>query len=299
MPLLLAMPESRIGVEQMPPNIYIDNIIDFSDLPIDSNKVHRIHSGRTAGLALLTLAQRYLCEQNEDFVLIGGSDSSLDNVLLGQLEAEGRLLFAGQTDAFAPGEGACFILLTNKPALAKKMNDQVISLYPVGLASEPGHLTSELPYKGEGLDLAFKAALASYTNEAHYQGTKIDTIYSSLNGEYFWSKEQGVAITRNKGAFTENFSIEHPVVWMGDIGAAMGTTLLGLSAMHLLNAGQKNKVSGQLEPQSTSKSVSKSSSKQASQPSSHLIYSSSDGDKRAAVVIEKVAITNLPIAKES
>ncbi len=295
MPLLLAMPESRIGVEQMPANVYIDNIIDFSDLPIDSKKVHRIHSGRTAGLALLTLAQRYLFEQNEDFVLIGGSDSPLDNVLLGQLETEGRLLFEGQIDAFAPGEGACFILLTRKPELAKKINDQIISLYPVGLASEPGHLTSELPYKGEGLDLAFKAALASSANDAHYQGNKIDTIYSSLNGESFWSKEQGVAITRNKYAFTENFAIEHPADCMGDIGAAMGTALLGLSAMHLLNAGQKSNVSGQLETQL----ASQPSSKASSQPSRHLIYSSSDGEKRAAVVIEKITMPNQQPTKES
>jgi 3-oxoacyl-[acyl-carrier-protein] synthase-1 len=272
------MPESRIGVEQMPAEIFIENIIDFSDLPIDANKVHRIYSGRSAGLELLALAGRYLFEQGEEFVLIGGSDSPFDNDLLGQLEAEGRLLFEGQTDAFAPGEGACFILLTKNQEYAKKVNEEFISLCPVGLAKEPGHLTSELPYKGEGLDLAFKSALASYVNGENYQGNKIDSIYSSLNGESFWAKEQGVAITRNKKHIAEHFSIEHPIDCIGDIGAAMGTTLLGLSAINLLNETQQNK--------SSSKS------------SSHLIYSSSDGEKRAAVIIEKVTMAHLQSIKE-
>lgn len=278
MPLLLAMPESRIGVEQMPAEIYIENIIDFADLPIDSNKVHRLYNGRSAGLELLALAQRYLFEQGEEFVLIGGSDSPFDNELLGQLEAEGRLLFEGQTDAFALGEGACFILLTKNPEFAKKVNEQFISLSPVGLAKEPGHLTSELPYKGDGLDLAFKSALASYVSGENYQSNKIDSIYSSLNGESFWAKEQGVAITRNKKYLDDDFSIEHPADCIGDVGAAMGTTLLGLSAMNLLDETQQNK--------SSSKSVS------------HLIYSSSDGEKRAAVVIEKVTMTKLKSTKE-
>jgi 3-oxoacyl-[acyl-carrier-protein] synthase-1 len=281
MPLLLAMPESRIGVEQMPAEIFIENIIDFSDLPIDPNKVHRIYSGRSAGLELLALAQRYLFEQNEEFVLMGGSDSPLDNDLLGQLEVEGRLLFEHQTDAFAPGEAASFILLTKNPEFAKKINEQFISLYPVGLGKEPGHLTSDLPYKGEGLDLAFKSALVSH------QQNDISTIYSSMNGENFWAKEFGVAQLRNKKSFTEQVNINHPADCIGDVGAAMGTTLLGLSAMNLLNQAQQNNASG------------KSSSKSSSKPASHLIYSSSDGEKRAAVVIKKMTMANLQPIKES
>jgi 3-oxoacyl-[acyl-carrier-protein] synthase-1 len=273
MPLLLAMPESRIGVEQMPAEIFIENIIDFSDLPIDASKVHRIYSGRSAGIELLALAQRYLFEQNEDFVLVGGSDSPLDNDLLGQLEDGGRLLFEGQTDAFVPGEAASFILLTKNPKFAQKRAGEVIAIKPVGLASEPGHMTSELPYKGEGLDLAFKSALANNSNGSNSSNKKIGTIYTSLNGESYWSKEQGVAMTRNSQYLSDDVTIEHPADCIGDVGAAMGTSLLSLSANNLLN-----NTSGQ---------------------ASYLIYSSSDGEKRAAVVIEKMTLANLQHTKES
>lgn len=252
LPLLLAMPEPKIAVEAIPNKILIDNILDYCPLPIDDNKIHRLHTGRSAGIELLNLAQRYLYEFNEDFVVIGGTESYINIELLNLLENEGRLLYEQQHNAFAPGEAACFVVLTAKPALALAKNNQVISIDAVGLGNEAGHLLSDLPYKGEGLSEAFSQALLSQAEHC------IDTLYCSLNGEAFWAKEQGVALIRHQQYMKENYTTEHPADCLGDVGAATGTLLLALSALNLLQEQTK---------------------------SHHLVYSSSDGEKRAALIL--------------
>lgn len=252
MPLLLAMLEPSVNRKDMPSKIYIENILNHSGIPIDPAKVHRFHSGRAAGIELLTLAQRYLYEQDEQFLLVGGADSHINVSQLIALEEEERLLFENQHNAFAPGEGASFILLTRNPAFANVKNGQLVTINGFGSAIEPGHLTSELPNKGEGLDLAFKIALDNSSKKS------VSTIYSSLNGEAFWSKEQGVALIRNQHFMNDNVVIEHPADCIGDLGAATGTTLLALSALKLFT--QQNETH-------------------------HLVYSSSDGEKRAAAML--------------
>ncbi len=254
LPLLLAMPETNPKIDQIPPKLLESNLTRLCGTIIDPQKIHRMHYGRAAGLQLLELANRYLYELNEDYVIVGGSDSHRNILRINHLEEQQRLLFEGQSDGFAAGEAAGFLLLTRHAQYALTENGHIIALHPVGISDEPGYWGSEEPYRGEGLDRAFKAALSDY------QGNKIDTLYSSMNGESFWSKEQGVAISRNKSFFSDHFTVEHPADCFGDIGAAMGCTLLGLSALSLLN----------------------------SQHQAHLVYSSSDKEKRAAVMVEKI-----------
>ena len=56
----------------------------------------------------------------------------------------------------------------------------------------------------------------------------------------------------------DNFAIEHPADCIGDVGAATGPVLLALSALALMEEKSKRQ---------------------------HLIYSSSDGEKRAALLL--------------
>jgi len=116
-------------------------------------------------------------------------------------------------------------------------------------------MNSDEPYRGDGLDQAFKLALHDYT------GNAIRTIYSSMNGEQQWAKEYGVAYLRNKEKFHDPVKIEHPADCYGDLGSATAPVLMGLAAESLLK-----------------------------QPGlgTHLVYSSSDGAARAAVRMEKL-----------
>jgi 3-oxoacyl-[acyl-carrier-protein] synthase I len=254
-PLILAMSETQLKLDNLS---LLTQDIERNCKPWVSTSFSRsIRSGRAAGIEALEFAFRYLYDSANDFLLIGGSDSYQDESLLAPLHQAGRLLTAGSSDSFAPGEAACFLLLTRYPELALIRNGHTIALNQPGIADEPGHLYSEVPYRGEGLDQAFKKALINHPEQS------IHSIYSSMNGENHWAKEYGVAFLRNRKMFQDPPRFEHPADCYGDLGSATATTLIALAAEHLF----------------------KSTKAQA-----HLVYSSSDTAKRGAVVVEKIAV---------
>lgn len=218
-PLFLAGHE-RLGDEESGfGNAFLDRLIAESNAPLDRENSRLLLTGRAGGIQAVELAFRFLDSTNRDYVVIGGVDSYFDSGLLAALDVEGRILADGIMDGFAPGEGACFILLSRNGGKG------MASLARPGLFEEPGHRYSEEPYRGEGLSGAFKTAIKN-------AGAKeIVKIFSSLNGEGFASKEYGVALMRTQASFSPDFEIEHPVDCFGDLGAALAPVLLGLASM--------------------------------------------------------------------
>ncbi len=256
-PLILSMPESNPSVESIPLDLLTTNILNQKDLPIDAKQIRTIATGRAGVIQSLELAHRYLYEMNQDYVVIGGSDCYFEYPVLQCLDSQQRLNASGVMDGFVPGEAAGFILLTKDVNAAANEKNKIISLSLPGIAQEPGHLNSEDVYMGEGLDNAFKLCL---TNNKQ----PITKVYTSMNGESFWAKENGVAMMRNKKHFHENVTTEHPADCYGDLGSASGAILIALSATELLN-------------QSTEYN--------------HLVYTSSDNEWRTSVIVNKI---NLP-----
>lgn len=252
-PLLLAMPDVPEDTDGLSP--LIDELERNCHPWVSAAQSRHIYSGRAAGMDAIDFAFRYQEEHSGKFILVGGSDSYQDYDRVTPLADEDRLLEEGNMDGFAPGEAASFLLLTANPTLARVHNGHVIALKPVGIANEAGHLRSAEPYRGEGLDQAFKKALV------HHDQPNIHSIYCSMNGENHWAKEFGVAVSRNKAAFLETVEVKHPADIIGDVGSATSTVLIALAAEHLLkNADAK----------------------------AHLVYSSSDTPKRGAIVLEKL-----------
>lgn len=124
---------------------------------IQSQLSRKICTGRSAGIEALEFAFNYLMSQPQDYILIVGVDSFVDQSILKNYQ--GRLLTHGTGDAFAPGEGACALLLSRHIALADNRDGFAVAINRPGLAEEEGHMFSELPYRGEGLNQAFKRAL--------------------------------------------------------------------------------------------------------------------------------------------
>jgi 3-oxoacyl-[acyl-carrier-protein] synthase-1 len=87
----------------------------------------------------------------------------------------------------------------------------------------------------------------------------VRTVFASLNGESFGAKEWGVARLRHSSLFDSAATIEHPADCFGDSGAAAGALLLAI-ADHYLISDQK--------------------------PGPMLVWSSSDGEDRAAVYLD-------------
>ncbi|MCF6336675.1 MAG: hypothetical protein L3J84_01805 [Gammaproteobacteria bacterium] len=257
-PLVLVMPEPQTNVDDIDYSLLIKNLIKYGELPLSPELVTRTHTGRAGGIQGLDWVFRYLYELDYDYVLLGGSDCYLNHPRLEQLDAAQRLLAPGVMDGFTPGEGAGFLLLTRHPQQALSQNNHIIALHPPGIGEEPGHLhdDSDRPYRGDGLDQAFKKALVENP------GNNIHTIYSSMNGEHYWAKECSVALLRNEAHLQERITVAHPADCYGDLGAATGSVLIGLAAQQLL--------------------------KQPG-PATHLVYSSADGPLRAAVRVEKIA----------
>ena len=233
---------------------FTENLTENCKPFITAQLTRNFYSGRAAGIEALEFAFNYLLDAPQDFILIGGSDSLVDDDCLNTLDRSRRLAANGVADGFAPGDGAGFILLTKHVELAVKRNGKIIALHKPGVGSEPGHLYSDGIYRGDGLDQAFKAALKNH------QHKNIQHIYSSMNGENYWAKELGVAQIRNAKALSDQVKIKHPADCYGDVGAATAPILIALAAEHLF----KNK-----------------------NAKTHLVYSSSDTAKRGAVVVEK------------
>lgn len=260
-PLLLAKPEASTDAGKMDSEGLVPLLptLEQNCKPwISAQQCRMFYSGRAAGLEAIGFAFRYLYDQPNDFVLIGGSDSYRDYARLNSLSDANRLKVASCLDGFVPGEASGFLLLTRRPELALSRNGHIVALHPPGIAEEAGHFYSKDPYRGDGLDQAFKKALGQDPPP-----NAIHSIYSSMNGEYHWAKEYGVAFTRNRDAFKDPVGIEHPADCYGDLGAATSPVLIALAAEHLFRDAKAR---------------------------SHLVYSSSDRGKRGAIVMEKVAI---------
>lgn len=259
-PLVMAMPEAQDenGQGDDKDLIPLIEVLEKNCKPwISAAQYRRIYSGRAAGMEAIEFGFRYLADQPNDFFLIGGSDSYRDDVRLEALAKTGRIKVPGSRDSFVPGEAAGFLLLTRKPELAMVRNGNIIALSPPGIADEPGHLHSNEPYRGDGLDQAFKKALA------HRSQSTVQSIYSSMNGENHWAKEYGVAFTRNQASFSDPVRVEHPADCFGDLGTATAPVLIALAAEHLYSYAQAR---------------------------THLVYSSSDHAKRGAILLEKLAV---------
>lgn len=252
-PLILAMPEIKTDNEDL--GSFVQNLANNLSPWIDPAMSRTIHSGRASGMEAIDFAFQYLHGPLYPYILIGGSDSHEDSSRLMPLDKDKRLLTVGAADAFAPGEAASFLLLTPHIEMAQQRNGHVIALSPPGITDEAGHLFSEEPYRGDGLDQAFKQALINEPEQS------IHSIYSSMNGENHWAKEYGVAFLRNRKMFKDPVRTEHPADCYGDLGSATATTLIALAAEHLFKSTKAH---------------------------AHLVYSSSDTAKRGAIVVEKL-----------
>ena len=250
-PFIVALPDDHRNDEGRTPLVPAleNNVRPW----VNAQLSRKICTGRAAGLEAIDFAFNYLMDQPQEYLLILGVDSYLDDSILSNYK--GRVLIHGAGDAFAPSEAACALLLTRSIELADKRNGFVIAIHKPGLAEEKGHLTSDMPYRGDGLDQAFKRALEFQPEES------IGSIYSSMNGENHWAKEYGVAYLRNKAKLTDDTKIEHPADCYGDIGAATAPMLVSLAVDYLF---------------------SKNNNKRC------MVYCSSDKAVRGAVVLEKI-----------
>lgn len=253
-PLFLAGPEQIPDCPKPIDDSFLTHLHRQAKEKFNLGKSKLFAQGRASGIEAIAQAWSLLTTQAEPFVLVGGVDTCLDLYLLGTLDMHDRVLADGVMDGFCPGEGAAFLLLASSQAVEKNSLRPLAQICQPALASEPGHRYSKSPYKGEGLSQAVTTALSTL------KGEKVNTVFSTMNGENFHAKEWGVANIRNQSSLAEKLQFEHPADCYGDPGAAAGPIMIGLAALGM-NEGQ---VQGPC-----------------------LVYCSSEHEKRGAVCLLK------------
>jgi 3-oxoacyl-[acyl-carrier-protein] synthase I len=222
-PALIVLPELHPRGSAAPPEELIALLAQQTQLPICAMQSQLLPLGRAGFMEALVMAHLILQQGNTPYVLVGGVDSYQQERLLANLDEDGRLPKTdGPSDGFIPGEGAAWLLLSLQP------NEDGLAITAWGLEDEPGHLYSTLPYRGEALAQAFRAAL-SLPQPIGPLSHPIGHLYSSANGERYWAKELGVMLTRNQTAFAERPKHQHPADCWGDLGAATGPALAALA----------------------------------------------------------------------
>ncbi len=216
--LELGLPPERPG---LPPDF--SNELDES---IAARFSERFFAGETfsighaAGLFALESALRKLSLGEEDASLVAGADSYLFPETLEWLEECDQLHGAGPLNnawGFVPGEGAGALLLMGEErarSLGLPVYGRVLG---VGTGREKNLIKTESVCIGEGLTTAFRGALSLLP-----PGTKVDALFSDMNGEPYRADEFGFTALRTKEYFEAAGDYAAPADCWGDVGAASG-----------------------------------------------------------------------------
>ena len=196
----------------------------LTGIPVDRERSVTLPYGRAAALIALERALQLLQTGAIGHVVVGGVDSYFDESLLGELDAEQRLLGPRVMDGFIPGEGAAFYVLSAENAA--RAGAPRIVVHAAASIMDPGHRYGDAPARGEGLAVALDQARQRLGQPI----APVATTFAGFNGESFDAKLWGVARVRHYDFFTPDMVIEHPADKFGDAGAAMGAILLVLAA---------------------------------------------------------------------
>lgn len=249
-PLVLSVPEPIHGVRAPIDLSFVERLSTALGVRFDSATTRIEPGGAAAGVRALDTAADVLATGRAEHVLVGGADSPFDAQLLEVLGSQGRLRVEGASDAFVPGEGAAFLLLSARPGRGVNVR----AARP-GVGRERGHRGSTEPHLCDGLAEAIRAALGP-------SGARPRSVLAGLNGESLLAREWGVAVIRNGARIDPEAPVSHPAECFGDLGAAMGTALVALASLEVAESEERGPC---------------------------LVWVASEGDLRAAVVIDRAS----------
>ncbi|AGU47746.1 thiolase-like domain-containing protein [Variovorax paradoxus B4] len=174
--------------------------------------------GRVGALVAFSRAQRLIGSDGVANVLVVAADSLLSWPTLSAYERGYRLLTAGNSNGFIPGEGAGALLL-GRPG-----GDGLLCT-GIGFGMEKAHIDSDEPLRADGLSAAIEAALAQARCAMH----EIDYRITDLSGEQYYFKEATLALARTLRQRKESFDLWHPAECIGEAGAVAGVAALAVA----------------------------------------------------------------------
>jgi 3-oxoacyl-[acyl-carrier-protein] synthase-1 len=177
-------------------------------------------------------ADRLLAQSGFRCCVVAGVDSLLQQDLVEHYLRQRRLLPTKNSNGFSPGEAGRAVLVAPAGARPPAGTSVVLEILGTGAGQESATIESDDPLRGDGLAQAISSAMrqAGVTiHDLHYR-------ISDLNGEHYRFKEMVFAMMRfERKPKPKLFDLWHPIEYIGDVGAAIGPTVLAVA----LHAAQK------------------------------------------------------------
>lgn len=217
----------------------------------------RVLAGDRAFVVTALQEAAALLSQGFPYCIIAGTDSYLrQNVVEAYMERR-RILTAGNSNGFIPGEAGTAVLV------GRAGGGDELQILGTAMGHEPATIDSDQPFVGNGLTQAVRGALAA----AQTLLFDIDYRITDLNGEHYRFKEAAFVQARLQRKVAGGrqarpgwlLDLWHPIEFVGDVGAAVGPLILSVA----LHAGRKG---------------------YAPSPLSLCHFSNDDGTRAAAVV---------------
>ncbi|EAR22485.1 3-oxoacyl-ACP synthase [Nitrococcus mobilis] len=181
-----------------------------------------IAGGRVSAVHGLKRARELLTARESDKVIVAGVDGLLTAPALAVLEARDRLLTSQNSDGFIPGEAAAAAVVE----LARPSQDPQLLCVGLGFGNEPASVEAEdQPLRADGLVQAIRGALAEV-------GTTLaatDFRITDVSGEQYGFKEAALSLSRILRERKEEYDLWHPADCIGEVGAAIGPAILGVT----------------------------------------------------------------------
>jgi 3-oxoacyl-[acyl-carrier-protein] synthase-1 len=173
--------------------------------------------------ALRHAARMFDADKGRNAVIVGADTFLRQRVVEAYIERR-RVLTADNSNGFIPGEAACAALVAPPDHHAA----EELRIVGYGRGREKGTIESDDPLTGDGLTEAMKTALG----QAGITMDVTDQWLTDQNAEEYRVRECTVAqirLERRTDPTRQPYQIQHPVEYLGEIGAAIGPCLLKLA----------------------------------------------------------------------
>ncbi|MEM1229913.1 MAG: beta-ketoacyl synthase N-terminal-like domain-containing protein [Pseudomonadota bacterium] len=180
--------------------------------------------GRCSALAGLARAEQLLASGAADLCIVGAVDSLLHLKAVRYFERRRCLKTSYRNDGFIPGEGAAFLVVERRAQARERAVDPLAHIVSLAGATEPQTSEQSSVLTGNALTDVCRVSLADSSSDS----ARLASVWSDLNGESYRAREWAYASIRLQ--LSDDTRLRHPVDVFGDLGAAMGATLLGLAA---------------------------------------------------------------------
>ncbi len=217
-PLLLALPEPRPGIDSMTVDAVVRSLSGLA-LPGSCRlEVQPLGTGHAGALRGVEVAIDVIRQRRAEIVVVAGVDGYLDANSLDWLDEAGRLARDGVRGGIAPGEGAGALVLASRSGLAELGVPAMAEVVGAATAVERRTPDDVEGVLGEGLTEAVLRAASPLRS----QSTRVDDVFSDINGERHRVDEWGFVALRAPEAFRDSSAYVSAVGYWGDVGAASG-----------------------------------------------------------------------------